>query len=189
MNAASLPAGDFGSWLNEVQAAIRGEGEADVACGECVGCCASSQFVLVEADEAEALAHIPSALLFPAPRMPKGNVLMGYDEHGRCPMLGERGCTIYQHRPRTCRTYDCRVFPAAGLLPTEPEKAAVARRAAQWVFTHASDHDRALHDAVRAAAAHIRTDADLSSTQVAVRAVIEHRRFLAEGTDAEGPVD
>ena len=121
--------------------------------------------------------------------MPKGNVLMGYDEHGRCPMLGEHGCTIYEYRPRTCRTYDCRVFPAAGLLPAEPEKAAVARRAAQWVFTHASDHDRALHDAVRAAAAHIRAEADLPSTQVAIRAVIEHRRFLADGADAEGPVD
>ena len=27
-------------------------------------------------------------------------------------MLAEDGCSIYAHRPRACRTYDCRVFPA-----------------------------------------------------------------------------
>ena len=25
------------------------------------------------------------------------------------------GCSIYDHRPRTCRTFDCRVFAAAGV--------------------------------------------------------------------------
>ena len=45
---------------------------------------------------------------------------MGFDERGRCPMLTDAGCSIYAHRPRTCRTFDCRVFTAAGLSPESP---------------------------------------------------------------------
>lgn len=166
-----LPAGDFGPWLAALAAALRGEGDTDVACGSCVGCCSSSQFVLVEAHEADALAHIPSELLFPAPQMPKGSMLLGYDDRGRCPMLSDQGCTIYDHRPRTCRTYDCRVFPAAGVFPDEREKSLVAERARQWQFSFAGNADRALHDEVVAAAAAMQHDGSLPATAVAVRAV------------------
>ena len=30
-------------------------------------------------------------------------------------MLVDGRCSIYEHRPRTCRTYDCRIFTATGL--------------------------------------------------------------------------
>ena len=70
------------------------------------------------------------ALLFAAPRQP-GSFVMGYDEHGRCPMLGDHGCTIYEHRPRTCRTYDCRVFAATGITPDQPF---IAEQVARWQF-------------------------------------------------------
>ena len=30
---------------------------------------------------------------------------MGYDERGHCPMLVDGDCSIYDHRPRTCRMY------------------------------------------------------------------------------------
>jgi hypothetical protein len=165
-------AGPFGAWLDDVRAAIRGERDADVACGSCVGCCSSSQFVHIAPEESDALAHIPAELLFPAPGMPKGTVVMGYDEHGRCPLLGASGCTIYEHRPRTCRTYDCRVFPAAGVFPDEPEKALVAQRARRWVFDHPTPTDRARHDAVLAVAATLRSQhPDVPATPLAVRAV------------------
>jgi hypothetical protein len=29
---------------------------------------------------------------------------------------GERGCTVYEQRPAVCRTFDCRVFAAMGLV-------------------------------------------------------------------------
>ena len=48
--------------------------------------------------------------------MPKGNMLLGYDENGHCPMLIDDKCSIYEHRPITCRSYDCRIFPAAGIV-------------------------------------------------------------------------
>ena len=171
-DSAALDAGTFGHWLDDVRAAIRGERDADVACGTCVGCCAASQFVHIGPDETDALAHIPPELLFPAPGMPAGTVLMGYDEHGRCPMLTDAGCTIYEHRPRTCRTYDCRVFPATGVFPDEPEKAQVAERARRWVFQHPSAADRARHDEVVAVAVALRAQhPDAPATALAVRAV------------------
>jgi Fe-S-cluster containining protein len=173
-----LAAGEFGEWLHEVRAAIGGDGETDVACGSCVACCSSSQFVHIAPDERDSLAHIPKALLFPAPGAPRGHVLMGYDEHGRCPMLRADGCSIYEHRPRTCRTYDCRVFAAAGLLPDEPGKEAIAQRAARWRFDHADARSVALHAAVKAAAEYVRAharelgdDAPHTTTQAAVVAV------------------
>jgi Fe-S-cluster containining protein len=165
----SLLAGEFTEWLGELAAALRGDGDTDVACGSCVACCSSGQFIHIGPDESDALAHIPAELLFPAPRLPKGNVLMGYDEQGRCPMLGDSGCTIYEHRPRVCRTYDCRVFPAAGVFPEEPEKTAIAERARQWRFSYADAESEAWHDRLRVLAATL--PADVPATPRAVEAV------------------
>jgi Fe-S-cluster containining protein len=161
-----VDAGPFLPWLDEVRVAIRGEGETDVACGPCTACCESGQFVHIGPDEVDALAHVPKALRFPAPGRPKGHVLLPYDERGRCPMLGEDGCTIYEHRPQTCRTYDCRVFEAAGIDCDKPK---IAERARQWAFRHPTPADEAAHDAVRRAAAAL--DPSLSPTERAVRAV------------------
>lgn len=188
--ATETDAGPYGPWLDGMLVALRGEADADVACGTCIACCASSQFVHVAPDETDALAHIPSALLFPAPRMPAGHRVMGYDERGRCPMLGERGCTIYEHRPRTCRTYDCRVFPATGVPCDKP---AVAERAARWRFRVDGDADAVARDALAAAAVWLRghagelgDDAPVTATQAAVLAVELHGVFArgaAPGTD------
>jgi hypothetical protein len=167
-----LDAGPFGEWLLGIRAAIDGTVDADVACGSCDACCRSGQFVHVGPEDLEALVHIPAELLFPAPQMPPGHLLMGYDHRGRCPMLGDHGCTIYEHRPRTCRTYDCRVFPAADVYPTEPEKADIAARARRWVFRYPVPADAVLHEQVRSNAAALRrAHPDAPATPLAVRAV------------------
>ncbi|MCU1366981.1 MAG: hypothetical protein JWN39_2620 [Ilumatobacteraceae bacterium] len=178
-DGGTVPAGAFTVWLGEMQAAIGGEAESDVPCGECTACCTASQFIHIGPDEEDAKAHIPGALLFPAPRMPKGHVLMGYDEHGRCPMLIDDRCSIYAHRPRTCRTYDCRVFAAAGLEPDEADKALIAERVRRWRFSHPTPQDVANHDAVRAVAVELIAHPDTlpvgirpdNTTQIAVLAV------------------
>lgn len=182
-----LPAGKFGAWLSEVQAAIRGEGDSDVPCDGCTACCTSSQFVHIAPDETGTLARIPPDLLFPAPGFPRGHVLLGYDERGHCPMLVDNRCSIYEDRPRTCRTYDCRVFPASGVDPGRDgeTKALVARRAARWRFEHPTPDDVVRHESVRAAAAfldrHRESFAGLaptSATPLAVLAVEIHDLFV-----------
>ncbi|HET9442797.1 MAG TPA: YkgJ family cysteine cluster protein [Acidimicrobiales bacterium] len=187
-----LDAGGFSAWLAGMEEALAGRRAADVPCGTCTACCTSSQFVLVGPDEVDTLAHIPRRLLFPAPRLPRGHVVLGYDERGHCPMLVEGRCSIYEHRPRTCRTYDCRVFPAAG-VEADDDKPLIAARARRWRFRHPAPDDRALHDAVRAAAAFVEGHAgDLpeeaaprNRTQQAVLAVEVHRPFV--GGAAPGP--
>ena len=181
---ADLDAGDFSRWLAEMRAALRRDQDSDVPCNGCTACCTSSQFVHVGPDETDTLAHIPPELLFPAPRMPSGHVVLGYDERGHCPMLIDGTCSIYEHRPQTCRTYDCRVFPASGVHP-DVEQAPVAQRARRWGFTEPTATDRADHDAVRAAAAYVREhrgelpEAHLpkTATQLAVLAVELHDLF------------
>jgi uncharacterized protein len=77
-------------------------------------------------------------------------VLLPYDDRGRCPLLDELGrCTIYAHRPLTCRTYDCRVFAAVGL---DADREQITRRARRWRFSCPAPEDAARLAAVRAAA-------------------------------------
>ena len=183
--ARDLPAGDFSTWMTGVQAAIRGEGESDVPCGSCTACCTASQFIHIGPDETDTLAHIPADVLFPAPKWPRGHVLMGYDERGHCPMLIDGKCSIYAHRPRTCRTYDCRVFPAAGIEPDD-DKRLVADQADRWRFSYSSDDARLEHDAVRAAALYLREHRDAypegtaptTATQLAIAAIEAHEAFV-----------
>ena len=182
----ALAAGDFSSWVTNMQGALRGEHGSDVPCGSCTACCTSSQFVHIEPDETDTLSHIPAELLFPAPRMPRGHVLMGYDERGHCPMLIDSKCSIYEHRPRTCRVYDCRVFPAAGVVIGDAEKALIDQQAHRWRFSYPTDADRTRHDAVRAAAAFLGKHAGVifdgapapNATPLAVLAVELHDAFV-----------
>ncbi len=183
----ALPAGGFSEWLDGMRTALRGEQDSDVPCGGCTACCRSSQFIHIGPEETDALEHIPTALLFPAPQMPRGHVLMGYDARGACPMLTDVGCSIYEHRPRTCRTYDCRVFAATGVAPDDPGKTAIAARVAQWRFDVATPDDRRAEDALRSAVRFLRDHADQlpegsapeTPTRLAVMAVEIVDRFLA----------
>jgi Fe-S-cluster containining protein len=194
-DASPLPAGDFAAWLAEVTTAIAGEAVAGVPCGDCTACCTSSQFIHIGPDETDTLAHIDPMLLFPAPRLPRGHVVLGYDERGHCPMLIDNACSIYEHRPRTCRTYDCRVFPAAGIEPGD-DKIDISNQTRRWRFDFPSHDDRTRHDAVRAAAEFVQahpelvpdTVSTLSSTQVAVLAIRAHEAFLSRDDSGEAVV-
>ena len=186
-----LEAGPFSGWLTEVRSAIRGERASDVPCDGCTACCTSSQFVHIGPDEVDTLQHVPAALLFPAPRLPKGHLLLGYDERGHCPMLVDGGCSIYEHRPMTCRTYDCRVLAAAG-VPADQSQPDIGRRVVRWRFSHPAEEDRARHEAVRAAASYLIANAThlpsgavpTHPTQLAVLAVEVSPLFL----DGETPL-
>lgn len=168
MTVADLAAGDFSAWRADVRAALRGERSSEVACGDCTACCTSSQFVHIAPEETGTLSRIPPALLFPAPGRPAGHVVLGYDERGHCPMLVDGRCSIYEHRPRTCRTYDCRVLAAAGLdVGDDGAKAAIAARTRRWRFDHPAETDQVEHAAVRAAAAFLVEHADRLPARVA----------------------
>ncbi|HEX4428762.1 MAG TPA: YkgJ family cysteine cluster protein [Frankiaceae bacterium] len=155
-------AGEFGSWLSEFRASLHDGDPAGVPCDGCTACCRSGKLIPVEPDELEALAHIATEDLVPEqgqPGQPARRVLR-HDESGRCSQLTAEGCSVYAHRPRACRMYDCRIFPAAGVLPDSP---LIADRAQQWRFSYASAASRERHGDVRMAAVALGFPGGLSS--------------------------
>jgi Fe-S-cluster containining protein len=175
-----LDAGDFSLWLAATRATLRDGGDADVPCSGCTACCTSAQFVHIDPDETDTLAHIPSELLVPAPGRSAGHAVLGYDENGHCPMLRDGACSIYEHRPRACRMYDCRVFAATGIEPGV-EKPRLVEHVRRWRFRVISDDDRTRRDAVREAAAAASGTAGApaaSPTQIALTAITGYERYL-----------
>ena len=189
-----LPAGNFSEWLRAMRRALAGGPGMDVACGDCVGCCTSSYYIKIRPHETRALAAIGAEHLEPAPGAGNGNQLMGYLPNGHCPMFGNGGCTIYQDRPETCRTYDCRVFTAAAMKAGDDDKSVINERVASWRFDYPTDLDREEQRAVIAAANFIRQHPirfpngriPARPSEVAVLAVKTYPVFLQKpATDAE----
>lgn len=141
----------FASWLDDTREVLARETAASVPCGTCTACCRASQFVHVQPHERRTLERIPKSLLFPAPGRPRGHLLLGYDEEGRCPMLVDDACAIYEDRPIACRTYDCRVFAATGIA-AGAEGHPIELRVRSWRFAIPTARDDAWLRAVRAAA-------------------------------------
>ena len=182
MSDHEVAAGPLSSWMLEIRAAIRDESDSDVPCAGCTACCRSAHFVHIAPDETDTLARIPAELLFPAPGWPRGHLVLGYDERGHCPMLIDDQCSIYEHRPTTCRTFDCRIYTVAG-IDADDDKVEITRRAQQWRFDIGPGDD-ATQSAVRAAAAYLDTHAGVlgctpvNQTQLAILALEIHEVFL-----------
>jgi uncharacterized protein len=182
-----VDAGRFSVWLDSILRVLRSGETSDVPCGSCTACCTSSQFIHIAPDEMDALAAIPGELLFPAPRLPAGHLLMGYDEHGHCPMLINGACSIYEHRPRTCRSYDCRVFAASGLELEDPAKAEINGRVRHWQFQFVDGTDRTKLDAVRSASELVaELEPGCDATERTLAAIEVHDQFLPIDPDDEG---
>jgi len=157
-----VPAGNFSEWLRGAEASLRsGKGGTAVPCGACTACCRSSMFIHIKPEETETIQRIPRALLFPAPGLPKGHVLMGYDEQGHCPMLVDNQCSIYVDRPQTCRSYDCRIFAATGVPVDQQTQAEIAHRVQAWVFHYECEESRLEHTILKDAAAFLQKNGDL----------------------------
>jgi Fe-S-cluster containining protein len=182
--AAEHPAAvAFSAWLRDTCDALAEKREADVPCGPCNACCRTSHYIHVRPEDRRALKRLPRAYLSPAPDLPPGNLVLGFDEAGRCPMLVDGRCTIYADRPRACRTYDCRIYAAAGIEADRPD---IDRQARHWRFTYPTERDREELAAVRAAVAFVRGHPEAFPSQaahrqplrVAVCAIAVHEHFL-----------
>lgn len=185
-NIKKLPAGDFSTWLKQTRDAQLKPMDIDVACGTCTACCTSSYFIHIRPDDKAAIAHIPKELMFPAPGLPKGNMVLGFDENGHCPMLVDNRCSIYEHRPQTCRTYDCRLFTAVGIAAGGDDKKLINQQAERWLFNYPSLRDHTEQQAVSAAITFLQSNEKLfpvdfvpvNSTQLALLAIKVYHVFL-----------
>lgn len=148
----TIHAGIFSSWLRRTRRAlIMGDG-INVPCGSCTSCCSSSKFIHLRPQETETLSLIPKKLLFPAPFLPKGNMILGYNDKGACPMFIDGKCSIYAYRPIACRNFDCRIFCAAGVEADDDDKKLINKQIEQWRFSYPNGSDRDLHLSVQKAA-------------------------------------
>ncbi len=197
MRYQSIDAGDFGTWLEQIQASFRGRAETVVPCGTCRGCCTSSQFIHVRPQDTLTLAAIPKNLLVKAPGLAGMNMVLGFSADGSCPMLLNGMCSIYEHRPQTCRDYDCRVFAAAGLDAGGQEKERINTRVRVWRFTYSNERDLDTHHAIKAAARFIQDQrasfpggrAPIAPGDIAVLAIKVRSVFLASETARYAPAE
>jgi Fe-S-cluster containining protein len=183
-------AGIFSAWLRRTRVMLLKDSGVSVPCGLCRGCCTSSKFVHIRPEEVQTLSRIPDELLFAAPFLPKGTMVLGYDKNGHCPMLIENRCSIYEYRPLTCRNYDCRIFCAAGILPDKNDSR-IRKQVQSWQFSYPYANEHALHKAVRDGARFIthhagnfpgkRIPTDLG--QLAILALKVYELFLDSPTD------
>jgi uncharacterized protein len=188
LNIQNLPAGEFSSWLQNILKALIAENGIDVPCGECTACCSSSKFIHIRPEEKQTLAKIPKDLLFPAPGLPEGNVLLGYDENGLCPMLTDNKCSIYGHRPLTCRNYDCRIFVAAEIAGDDDDKNLITQQVKRWKFDYPTKLDKNQQLAIQTAVKFLQEQSECfpggvvpkDNAQIAILAIKVYDVFLDE---------
>jgi hypothetical protein len=96
----------------------------------CAGCSACCYYAGVPVDKKRDRRRLPHLL---TERDRDGVLVLRQRPDGACVHLGERGCTVYEHRPSVCRSFDCRAFAAMGLV----EHCGPNHRTPDWQFAAA----------------------------------------------------
>jgi hypothetical protein len=111
-------AGDPVEFLARLIASMAAEdrGERPVANVPCDGCTACCYFHEVDFDpKAERASDLPFLDFVVGD---DGKAVLRKREDGACVHLGDSGCTVYEHRPRPCRHYDCRGVALVSMVDT-----------------------------------------------------------------------
>src|SRR5205823_2577695 len=106
-----------------------------VPCNGCRMCCYHPR---VELEPEENVTHLD------VETHADGSRTLRRREDGSCVHLGPEGCTVYAHRPRGCRTYDCRLFSFLGIVET-------AVPVPHWTFSARMREEKAVLFALRMA--------------------------------------
>lgn len=132
--------------------------DAIVPCGPCVACC---QHVAIDLyppqdDPTQFVTQTDS----------NGRVTLARQADGSCHYLQDKQCTIYERRPATCRSFDCRV-----LLATDVRRPLHVWRAASELFelTAKAPGDADLLATIRTKARLIEARAPNTSPAIVVR--------------------
>ena len=107
-----------------------GEASSSVPCGNCSACCHGKVFLFPDEDAAHLRVVVDTRM--DGARLRR--LITKAD--GECGHLEDGRCTVYAHRPRICRVFDCRDhyhLPAAerrrreAILQSPRDKAIIAR--------------------------------------------------------------
>jgi hypothetical protein len=119
-----------GSRLRRSPALIAGRaawgrgGAGPVPCGACTACCHYPAVIVDEKRDRKRLARLLTE------RSPDGELVLQRRSDGAGVHLGTQGCTVYEQRPAVCRTFDCRIFAAMGLI----ERCGPNHQTPHWEF-------------------------------------------------------
>jgi Fe-S-cluster containining protein len=80
--------------------------QTEVPCNGCTECCRSGQGLFLHPELGDDVESYQTNALLDA----AGNKIfvLSTTPDGACVYLGATGCTIYDHRPVLCRSFDCR---------------------------------------------------------------------------------
>lgn len=169
---------DFLPWLSSVLQVIyrleNGDTKAavKVPCGTCTLCCQNNRTVLTEE---EAQNPIYKAEWHGLDASKEGvNWFIPKDKDGRCIHLGE-GCNIFEDRPATCRTFDCRKRIVAGMR--DPHTLEMAK---QWDMSRWFSKENELFiSAIQSAALNYqRADQEAGISKITAYAITHFQQYL-----------
>jgi len=113
----ALNAGDVEAFVNGLikmaeERLAGGRPIASVPCGTCSACC---YFKIVDFDpRLEPSANL-ARLRYVQDEDKEGWARLEKRSDGACVHLGEKGCSVYEHRPAPCREFDCRTSSLVGM--------------------------------------------------------------------------
>jgi Fe-S-cluster containining protein len=139
---AGQPSELLQQWFNGATARLRGISvTAHVPCNGCTACCHQRidiNPVFESVDEAK--RHLEMT------QDEYGYCLQRRDD-GACIHLGPEGCTVYEHRPISCRAYDCRIYALAANGGPVPVAQGRKYLSPAWEFHIRSERDAMIRDA------------------------------------------
>ncbi len=162
-----------GQRLAEFAAGLAATGKnetRDVPCGGSNACCWADRIEVEPGDDLTRLATIRDA---------DGARVLRHREDGACIHLTAHGCGVREHRPAVCRSYDCRVAGAVGLI----EEFSNGHATPGWFFEIETPADRALALALRLGAMRVvraATDGEFDVAEAALAAWTLAREYLNE---------
>ncbi len=173
-SGGSLPA-RYGGRLGEFLAGVDLAKPRPVPCNGCNHCCYYGHVNIDPAKErAEDLAHLDVV------PHETGGFALRKREDGACIHLGPDGCTVYDHRPRACRFYDCRLFSLIGMVDTFDG----GRHSPAWGFDQITKLERAYGLALRLAAAkHMASEPNWNANTVLAATFTEFKELLPKAME------
>jgi Fe-S-cluster containining protein len=170
-------------WADAAARARQGKPAAmPVPCNGCTACCYQRVNINPARESVDELSQHLDVV-----RDEHGYFLRRRDD-GACMHLGPEGCTVYAHRPRACRAFDCRIFALPGNGASFPISEDGKHTTPSWEFDIRSERDAVIRDAFLLGAApwlFQRRRDDCNTVMAAVVAKFSHHAAIVEALRAK----
>ena len=138
---------------------------ASVPCAGCTACCFCAQIDFDSAMERPAdLAHLDFA------QIDGGRVRLSKRPDGSCVHLIDGNCSVYEHRPQPCRSYDCR----SAALVSMTDNFGDGRFSPAWIFEATTEEARILRTGFQVLSAEYKAHARKAGKGITIKAALDY---------------